>query len=419
MSDQHHIATPSESGEAGRILSKLAAPAALVGIIATAVVLFQAFQPGKTGELMMGSFLYGWGFWLSMTLGMFGLTLLHHMVRGQWTLSILRFLEAGGGITQFVMMFLLFIPLLIQPKILYSWADPSYVAGDAIMLRKQWFLFEPGWQIRIAIVFFMFAWIAWGFRNSTLRQDSNRNFKLEAGRSSWAAVCFCFFMLASTLLVTDLFMTLEAHWFSTMYGPWQLVAAGGGALALCIGLLCLNSKKEPFKDIVFPGLTRDVGNMMFAFTMLWGYTTVSQFLIIWNGNIPEFTQYFAKRSSGMHPPGMEANNWGVLGMALIAGRFFIPFFLLLAPRTKRYTHLLVKVVGWIFVMHILDTYMLIIPAMYGRPEMGPISSQTPWDFLALIGVGGLWLSTFAWQLQKAPVLVKYDNRLQEAKAHAH
>ena len=419
MSDHHPVPAHTEDGAASKILAKLAAPSALVGFIATAVVLAQALQGGKTGELMMGSFLYGWGFWLSMTLGMFGLTLLHHMVRGQWTLSILRFLESGGGLIQFALMFVLFIPLLINPVVLYHWADPAYVAGDAIMMNKQWILNEPGWQIRIAVVFAAFAGIAWFFRNSTKRQDSNKNFRLEAGRSSWGAVCFCFFMLASTLLVTDLFMSLEAHWFSTMYGPWQLVAAGGGALALCIGLLCLNAKKDPFKDVVFPGLTRDIGNMMFTFTMLWGYTTVSQFLIIWNGNIPEFTQYFAKRSSAIHPPGMETNNWGVLGMALIAGRFFIPFFLLLAPRTKKYTHLLARVVGWIFVMHILDTYMLLIPALYGRPEMGPLSSQTPWDFLALIGVGGLWLATFAYQLQKAPILVKYDTRLQEAKAHAH
>jgi hypothetical protein len=159
--------------------------------------------------------------------------------------------------------------------------------------------------------------------------------------------------------------------------------------------------------------------MMFALTMFWGYTTISQFLIIWNGNIPEFTQYFAKRGSAMHPPGMEANHWGILGLALIVGRFFVPWFLLLAPRSKTNVKNLAKITGWIVVMHLFDMYMLVIPAVHGRANMGPFNSQLPFDLLSVIAVGGLWLSMFAYQAKQGSLIPEYDNRLQEAKAHAH
>lgn len=418
MADHSAVSTAHEAPQAN--LAKSAPMWGLIGVVGTLVMMFLMFSGDKASQqAAIGSFLYGWGFWLSVTLGAFGLTLLHHAVRGQWTLSIIRVLEAAGSATAFLLLLVLFVPLLVNPVIIYEWADKAYVAGDVFLQRKQWLLNEPGFQIRVVIVFVMFAWMAWGFRNSAMRQEKNNNFKLEAGRSSWAAASIVFFMLAATLLLTDVFMSIESHWFSTMYGPWQIISAAGAALAASIVILCNNADKEPWRSVITPNLTRDLGNMMFAFTMLWGYTSISQYLIIWNGNIPEFTSYFVKRGSSMHPPGMEMLSWGALGMAIIIGRFFIPFFVLLSPRTKRHPANLKKICGWIVFMHILDMYILIIPALKGRGPMGPISQQGLFDLLGFVAVGGLWLYVFLSNTGKAKLLAQYDTRLQEAKAHAH
>lgn len=397
-------------------LGKLAPGAGVLGLVGTLACWGMMFSGN---DKMWGSFMFGWYFWMSITIGMFGITILHHAVRGQWSLAILRLLEAGSGWKTFALMGALLSPVIIQPIHLYEWADRAFTMADPVLRRKEWFLNQPGWTIRVIAVLVLFAALSAFFRHSTVRQDKNLNFKLEAGRSSWAGVSLVFFFLASTLFVTDLVMSMEPHWSSTMYGPWQIIAGGGAALAFCLLLQCTEAGKKPFSDILRPQLTRDQGNMMFALTMFWGYTTISQFLIIWNGNIPETTAYFAKRSSAMYPQGMEGNHWGILGLLLIIGRFFIPFFLLIAPRSKTKVMNLAKITGWILVMHFFDMYMLVIPAVHGRAEMGPLSGQIFFDILACFSVGCLWLATFAHQTKQAPLFPVYDTRLQEAKAHAH
>ncbi len=397
-------------------LGKLAPGAGVLGLVGT-LACWGMMLSGN--DKMWGSFMFGWYFWMSITIGMFGITILHHAVRGQWSLAILRLLEAGSGWKIFALMGVLLIPVLLQPIHLYEWADRAFTMADPVLRRKEWFLNQPGWTIRVIAVLVLFAALSAFFRHSTVRQDKNLNFKLEAGRSSWAGVSLVFFFLASTLFVTDLVMSMEPHWSSTMYGPWQIIAGGGAALAFCLLLQCTEAGKKPFTDILRPQLTRDQGNMMFALTMFWGYTTISQFLIIWNGNIPETTAYFAKRSSAMYPQGMESNHWGILGLLLIIGRFFIPFFLLIAPRSKTNVMNLAKITGWILVMHFFDMYMLVIPAIHGRAEMGPLSGQTFFDILACVSVGCLWLAMFAHQTKQAALFPVYDTRLQEAKAHAH
>ena len=299
----------------------------LIGTAGSALAIFGVFGH-ETQEAMSGSWMFGWTFWLSMTLGMFGLTLLHHTVRGSWTLSIIRLLEAGGSWLSLALMAALFVPILANMPILYEWARPEMVAHDKLLKWKSEFLnmSATGFPLRFVIYFVLWGLISWGLRDSVLRQEKSGDLKLEIGRMTWGAVSICAFMISVTLAFTDFVMSMEPHWYSTMYGVWQIVAGAGAALAFCVTILCLNANRKPFNEIVAPGLLKDLGNMQFAMTMLWGYTTLSQFLIIWNGNLPETTQYFAKRSSMMHPPGMEANSWGALGLLLIVGRFFIPFF---------------------------------------------------------------------------------------------
>jgi len=414
----------SESSAPKLDLSRFAPAAGVIGLVGTIGCLAMMFG-GQ--EKMWGSFLFGWYFWMSISIGMLGLTFLHHAVRGQWTLAILRLLEAGAGWRTFLLMLVLIIPVLMQPQHLYEWTDKLLVygdpakgiAGDATILRKTWWLNEPGWIARTFIVLLMFAWMSWGFQNSCRRQEANKDFKLEAGRSSYGAVSLVFFFLACTVLLTDLLMSMNPHWSSTMYPVWQIIAGGGAALAFCLLIQCTQADKKPYTDVLRSDLTRDQGNMMFALTMFWGYTSISQFLIIWNGNIPETTSYFVQRSSAIHPPGMEGNHWGVLGLLLIVGRFFVPWFLLLAPRSKTNVSNLAKITGWILVMHLCDMYLLVIPSVHGRGVMGPLNAQLPFDLLAVISVGGLWLGMFAFATKSRALIPTYDQRLQEAKAHAH
>lgn len=418
----HPLDNELQSSAPGKVsdelnIGRLAPGLWLTGIIGIITSLALMFANGGSKEQMTGSYMFGLIFWLSITVGMFGLSLLHHTTQGSWSTSILRLLEAGGGYVNLALMGILFLPVILNPSVLYLWARPDVVAHDHILQWKAPYLNIEAWSIRFIIYFAIWIGLAWFMRNSTITQDSSKNFRLEEGRRSWGAAGLVAFFLTTTFAFTDWVMSMEPHWASTMYGLWLVVAAALGALAFSVMIVCTNADKEPYRYIVSPALTKDLGNMLFLMTMLWGYTSISQFLIIWNGNLPEFTAYYQVRSSVFTT--QSPMSWGALGLVGIIGQFFVPFFLLLSPRIKKYPLKLAKVAGWIFVIHIFDIYQVVVPALPGRAKMGPISVGLAYDALAFISIGCLWLASFATQTRKAPLLPQYDTRLKEALHHAH
>jgi hypothetical protein len=232
------------------------------------------------------------------------------------------------------------------------------------------------------------------------------------GRSSWGAASLVFFVLSITFAMIDWLMSLEPHWTSTMYGVWQMVGAALGASALVTVVVCLNATRKPYVDIVSPNLTKDFGNVLFMFTMLWAYTSISQYLIIWNGNLPETAAYYMRRSH---------LSWNAIGMVTILGQFLIPWMTLLSPRVKRYPRLLRQIAGWIFAVHIVDMYLAVAPALSGpgANHHRAVGDYILFDVLAFLTVGSIWRFVFARNIGRTQLLVSYDNRLQEALAHAH
>lgn len=402
-------------------LGKLQNGCILTGGIITLISVLGVFGVLGNGEAWMSSYLFALIFWTGITFGMLGLTMLHHSVRASWSVSILRLLEAGGGVAVLATMLILFMPLVVQNftgHSIYEWTKLDLVKSDAVLLKKSQYLNAPWWTFRLFFFFGIWLVMAAIARRSTLKQDQTKNFKLEAWRSSFGAAMLPIFVLSVTFAMTDWGMSLDAHWYSTMYGPWTLIGAALGALALTVVILTTNNDRAPYNNVISPSLTKDLGNMLFVFTMLWGYFSLSQFLIIWNGNLPETTSYFKRRSSNFDMA-MGNNNWAVLGLITVLGQFFVPFFTLLSPRSKRFSVNLRKIAGWIFVIHIADVYLLVMPSVGARIKGGPISGWLGVDLLAFLGMGLLWLGVFAAQTKKAPLLPEYDNRLQEALANAH
>lgn len=395
-------------------IKRLAQPMGLLGVILGAVALFMLFS--QNNPVLYGSYLFGWVFWLSITLGTFGLSILHHTVRGTWSVPLSRLFEAGGGWVNLLVMAILFIPILTHLPILYAWADPAKLAGDHVMMHRAAYMNPMAFLSRFVGYFLLWCSFAWFMRNSVLRQEKTGDFKLEEGRSSWGAAGMVGFFLTVTFALTDWVMSLDTHWSSTMYGTWFIICSCGGALAFTILIFNSNYDKAPYRNVISPNLGKDMGNMQFVFTMLWGYTSLSQFLILWNGNIPETTSYYKNRSSEMFPPGMAANNWGAIGLALIVGRFFFPFFSLLTPRVKRIPQNLRFIGGWIFVMQIFEVYLFVQPSIPGRGPLGPIApSHLGYDALFFVAIGAIWLAVFAYQTSVAPLIPTYDHRLEGLK----
>lgn len=401
MSETH---VSEHHDDASLNLHRYGPAAALLGGVGLVAMLVGMFS-GNVGAWQ--AYLFGWVVWASLSIGCLGLILLKHCVNGKWGLPVLRLMEAGASFTSFLILFILFLPILYTvlagKDLLYPWADHAKAAADHVLHAKAWWLNSVGFTIRTIIYFVVFMSLAAYLRASTLRQDESRNDNERAKRTNLASPGIVLFMIVVTAAFTDWVMSLEPHWSSTIYGAWWAVGMSLMAFAFMTAIATLNKQRQPYQGVITSGWQRDVGNLMLAFTMLWGYTTLSQYLIIWSGNLPEFITYFVRRSE---------NSWNAVGLAVMLGQFFIPFFALLVPRVKAQAPLLAKLCGWILVFRLVDMYYVIMPAM--RPSPMPQF----WDILAVVGVGGLWVFGFSVAVAKARLMPVYDPRISEA-AHAH
>ena len=353
------------------------------------------------------AYLFAWIVWLSLSLGCQGLMLLKHCLNAKWGLPVLRLMEAGASVLNLILLFVAFLPILYTVlagnPILYPWADHVKAASDHMLHAKAWYLNATGFTVRALIYFAIWIFFSWKMTESTIRQDRSRDVREQSMRTNWASPGLVVFTLTVTFAFTDWVMSLEPTWSSTIYGAWWAVGMALSGLAFLTIIAVLNEDKDPYNGVVTHAWTRDMGNLMFTFTMLWGYTTFSQYLIIWSGNIPEFITYFVRRSEG---------RWNAIGLAVMLGQFFVPFFALLSPRIKAQPNLLIKICGWILVFRLIDMYYVIMPSM--RPTPMP----SIWDLVALVGLGGLWVFGFSKAVARAPLMPSYDPRLTEA-AHAH
>lgn len=373
---------------------------ALVGLITLGVMF------GTSRQATMQAYLFGWTFWTILVLGCLGLTLLHHTIRPSWGLSVLRMIEAGGSVTSLAVSAVLMIPILLFMPEVFPWMSGEHI-NDHIVHAKAWYLNQPFFIGRQAFYFLVWILMASMMRRSSLKQDETLDASLGVKRQSFGAVGLVVFFVTMTFAVTDWIMSLELAWYSSILPLLTAVGSGLSALSLCVIILLVNRHKEPFASVITPQLTKDLGNMLFALTMLWQYMTLSQFLITWSGNLQEEIPYYLKRNDA---------GWTILMTLNILFQFFVPFTALLAPRTKRVAQNLLMVAILIFVMRFGDMYWTIMPSMRGGSLTGSLGNIQ--DYIAWFTMGAVWFAVMGSQIAQASLLPKHDTRLLEVE-HAH
>jgi hypothetical protein len=199
-------------------------------------------------------------------------------------------------------------------------------------------------------------------------------------------------------------MSLNPEWSSTIYGLIYVAAWALSALAFTIAAMSVLANQEPMTHIVRHSHFQDLGKLLLALVMLWAYFAFSQFLIIWSGNIPEEIHWYLPRTRGA---------WGAVALIVIILHFALPFLMLLSRQTKRDPHKLVVIAGIVLIMRLVDVCWMI------EPEFGHGSFHVNWmDFIAPIGIGGIWLATFLWQLEKRPLMPINDPQFDALVAQA-
>jgi hypothetical protein len=287
---------------------------------------------------------------------------------------------------------------------LYVWTHAEHVNADAILREKSAYLNTQFFLIRAAVYFLI--WIGLASRLNALSAEQDRGWTMERAAilQRWSGGGLVIYALTITFASIDWVMSLDPHWFSTIFGVLFMGGQGVSGFAFIIIAAVMLAQYEPFSQVVKKHQLHDWGKLMFAFVMLWAYFNFSQFLIIWSANLPEEIPYYVQRMRGV---------WGGIGLIVVLLHFALPFSLLLSRDLKRDAGKLVKVAVMLLFMRVVDLTWIIAPMVHE-----PNHHEIPWMyFIAPIGVGGLFAWTFFWQFKKRPILPVNDPTLEEAIAH--
>jgi hypothetical protein len=391
-------------------LNRWRTPALGIGGILTLVILAVALFFPEQREQALRSWLLGFIFWCGIGVGCLGVLMLQYLTGGAWGVVIRRILEAGSRTIP--LLAILFIPILLGVSSMYEW---SHLKNDPIIEHRQPYLSVEWFIIRAILYFVLWISMTYFLNKWSALQDATTNYedaaKYLGDATKFSGPTMVFYVLVVSFAAIDWVMTLDPHWFSTMWG--FLFVAGWGLSCYCfvVAILAYLSDKAPMNRVVGKRHFHDLGKLMLALVMVWAYFNFSQFLIIWSGNIPEETPWYITRQKG---------GWGAIGIILVLFHFAFPFLVLLTRDIKIRAKWLALLAIFILLMRLVDMFFLIgpTPTVSGHAEGFHISWM---DFVAPVAVGGIWLWYFFGQLLKRPLVPVNDpflpNAIEHGKGH--
>ena len=367
----------------------------IAGGVGAAVALVGLFLDVRQ---FLQSYLMAYMLCLGVTLGCLALGMVHQLSGGAWGIVIRRPIGAAARVLP--VMTLLFLPIALGMNHLYVWTNADLVAHDEALQHKHLYLNMPFFLVRAAVYVLVWNALSYFLNAWSLEQDRTAEPRLARRMQMLSGGGLLAYGLTITFASFDWMMSLEPHWFSTIYGVLIMGGQGLSALAFLIAALVWLSRRPPLDRIVVPAHFHDLGNLMLAFVMLWAYFSFSQYLIIWSGNLPaEIAWYLHRLQTG----------WRAVGLTLILGHFAAPFVVLLSRRVKREPELLVKVAIGILIVRLIDLFWLI------APEFHQTGISVSWlDLVLPLTLGSIWLACFIRQLRGRPLLPVHDPEFEEA-----
>jgi hypothetical protein len=374
-----------------------------IGLAACAVGFF------VNPEQLYRSWLIAYLLFLGIALGSMAMVMIQHLSGGGWGV-FRRIFEASSRTLPLLMV--LFLPVLLGRGTLFPWTHPDHVQADEVLRHKAAYLNTTFFLIRAAVYFVGWWGIATLLNKWSQAQDRGDvavNTRLQ--RLSGAGLVV--YALTVTLAGIDWIMSLNPHWYSTLFGFLMMGGQGLAALAFTIVVSAFLFKHEPLADVLKPHHFHDLGKLMFAFVMLWAYFNFSQYLLVFAANLIEEIPYMTTRTT---------HGWQYLALFLTIFHFAVPWLLLLSRDLKRNPHRLVVIAVWMLVMRFADIYMLVSPEFAstgGNLHLldGEHVSHffVHWlDLAAPLAIGGFWVWMFFTQLRQRPLLATGDPYLRQA-----
>lgn len=302
------------------------------------------------------SYLTAWVFCLTVSLGGMFFVLVQHLTKAKWSIVVRRISELL--MMNFPILAILGIPVVLGMHDLYHWThEELYIEGsntyDPILAGKRGYLNSGFFIGRLVFYFVMWIYISSRLYRLSIQQDVDPNHLRGAEERKVSAWGLLVFALTTAFAGIDLVMSLDPHWFSTMFGVYFFSGSFFVVLA-SITLVALFLQRGGYlKGVITVEHYHDLGKFMFAFTVFWAYIAFSQYMLIWYGNLPEETVWFRHRIEG---------SWSIASLALLFGHFIIPFFFLMLRAAKRTKGMLYIMGFWFLLVHFLDIFWLSMPA---------------------------------------------------------
>ena len=341
---------------------------------------------------LLRSYLVAYLFWVGGALGCLALLMIQHVTGGAWGVAIRRLLESGARTLP--VMALMFLPIGLGLGRLYEWAQPERVAHDPLLQHKAPYLNVPFFLGRAAFYFLAWTLVARALSRWSLRQDESFDPTPGARLELISRGGLVLLGLTMTFAAIDWAMSLEPHWSSTIYGVIFMGCNALTAFAVVIPIAALLTTCPPIGDLSSVDQLSDLGKLLLAFVMLWAYFNLSQFIIIWSGNLPEEIPWYLARTRG---------GWQWIAIAIVLFHFALPFVLLLSHRLKRRARSIAIVALVLAVMRYIDVFWLVTPAF----NPGALQVHLL-DIAAALMVGGVWIWLFVQQLEGRPLLPLRD-----------
>jgi hypothetical protein len=331
----------------------------IIGIILVVLAFF--FNPARASFSSLLVFLF------LMGLGMCSLFLvaLEYLTDAVWSVAYRRITEFMTPLIIIAPIFA--IPVLLNMNDVFHWTNTVAVTGDKILQGKAPYLNISFFNIRLlAIIFVMGVFTIFIIRNSR-KQDYDFDQKHTRNNVKLSGAFIPFFAIMITVLSIDWLMSLEPHWFSTIFGVYYF---SGSLLAAFAVLTLFAVKLKEWK--ILPGfITGDhfynLGAFMFAFVNFWAYIAFSQFMLIWYANLPEETFWFTEKFNG---------SWKFVSIGLILVKFIVPYVALVSQSSKSNLNRLKFISIWIIFAQLYDLYWLVMTtynrtgAFFGWIELG-------------------------------------------------
>lgn len=418
----------SASATGKKPLSSLFLFIGLAGIILGLIGMFLGV--GDNNFRPVVSWLIGFSFWLSILVGCLFMVMIFHVFDSGWAVIVRRQLE--HVLAAFPWVVLIFLPLLLiiwfgpNPGILWKWMNPDHVlpsgytvANDVLYIAKEPYLNKTAFTLRSLLFLGTLLLFATCLRRQSFALDRTANpSHVHKSRVLAAGGIFACGMAASFMAI-DWFMSIEYHWFSTMYGVWFFAASMRAAIAFTLILCFFQATRGVLQGIYKPAHNYDLGCMALAFTVFWAYISFSQYFLIYQANIPEEVFWFNIRQ--MNADG-TFNSWWWVSLSMIFLYFLMPFLFLLFYKSKVKIKLVLFLAGWILTFHLVDLYWNILPAKktadtnvlgYDVVQFG----VTFWDIAVLVGVGGIVLWAYLKSVAEQEVIPVHDPRIEESVNH--